>query len=74
MYFGAVFAFVSSYYVVLFSRKLSEKILLALGPCFPKIFGSELWVFGISARLMYFGAAFAYVFILLCGVVLPKVV
>ena len=69
------------YYVVLFSRKLSEKILLALGPVFfffffffRKIFGSELCVFGTCARLMYFGAVFAYVFVLLRGVVLPKVV
>ena len=64
------------YYVVLFSRKLSAKIILALGPWFffRKIFGSELWVFGTCARLMYFGAVFAYVFVLLRGVVLPKVV
>ena len=62
------------YYVVLFSRKLSEKILLALGPGFAKIFGSELWVFGTCARLMYNGAVLAYVFALLCGVILPKVV
>ena len=31
-------------------------------------------MFGTCARLMYFGAVFAYVFVLLRGVVLPKVV
>ena len=61
------------YYVVSFSRKLSEKNSPSLRSGFlRKIFGSELWVFGTCARLMYFGAVLAYVFALLCGVILPK--